>query len=276
MTARAIVGSLVAALFLMFVSPRIASVSASVNAPCDNLQLGDNTWVAKDSVVPTGGPWVESATSQIWARDNLLCTYNPFFVAPEQSASSAWIAIEGPVQSGLLGGGSIVQVGYIKCQHSDGCDFSGIPSAHFNQVVYFYAFGNAGDVFHLPSPQYIDVAGTGYHTFLVKLHYLSGGGRQWEFSVDGTIRAIIDDAWRTWNRTTIQSANELWNEGDQLGGTAAHVQDFRAISWWNGTNHIGLTGSPHLVQGHCYLWAAWSVTSSAQYSTWTTDPHTNC
>lgn len=249
---------------------RPSQVYAALVATCDNLE-SDNVFVARDESVPANGPWVVWATAQIGYKDEALCNTTPI-IAPHQSSSSAWVAIEGPWVAGFNPGGSIVQDGYFKCQHSDGCDFSGFP---WNVTGYFYAFGNANDLFHLPVPHYIATATSGYHTFKVYLHYLSGGGRQWEFSVDGVIRQTLDDSWRTWTRTTVQTANELWNEGDQLGGTPSSVQNIRAISWYNGTTHTGLTGNPYRA-GHCYPWSSWNVISSAWYSTWTTDNHTNC
>jgi hypothetical protein len=176
---------------------------------------------------------------------------------------------------------SIVQVGYIKCQNSSACAYSGIDSSHWNRVVYFYAFGNANDVFHLPSPQYIADASVAVHLFQVYLHYLPGGGRQWEFWIDGYLRAIIGDDWRTWNRQKVQVANEVWNEGDQLGGRPpagtdpGNKQKFRDVYWYNGTSHYGLTG-PVYRSGHCYPWSGWETLSSQSWNTWTNNNHTNC
>lgn len=86
---------------------------------------------------------------------------------------------------------------------------------------------------------------------------------------------MIDDDWRTWNRERVELANELWNEGDQLGGTASSVQNLRALTWNNGSTHTGVTGQP-FPAGHCYPWSGWNTISSAWHSTWTTDPHTDC
>jgi hypothetical protein len=243
---------------------------AAVTGDCDILQ-SDNSFVARDASIASGTPWVVWATAQIGYKVELLCA-PAFLIAPHQSGSGAWVAIEGPCCDGLLGNNNIIQDGYWVCQHSDGCDFSGFP---WNTTGYFYAFGNAGDIFHLPTPHYIATATSGYHTFKVYLHYPGDGTRQWEFSVDGTIRKIIDDSWRTWNRQKVQTANELWNEGDQLGGTSGSVQNIRAISWNNGTTHTGLSGNPYRA-GHCYPWSDWSITSSAWYSTWTNNTHADC
>lgn len=106
---------------------------AAVNATCDILQT-DNSWVARNQSVPSG-PWIVWASAQIGYKDWALCN-PPWPFAPFQSASSAWIAIEGPHLGGLLGGDSIVQVGYIKCQYSDGCNVSGIPAEKYGKVVY--------------------------------------------------------------------------------------------------------------------------------------------
>ena len=260
----------------LFVAP---PVGAAYNATCDILQAADNTWVARDSETVT--TWVTKVTGWISYYNYTLCQDPGIpFIRPEQSSSSAWVAIEGPNPGGPAGGDSIVQVGYIKCQNSTGCAVSGIDSSHWNKVVYFYAFGNSNDLLHNPFPQFIAEADNLPHTFEVYLHY-TGGTRQWEFKIDGTIRKVFDDNWRTWNRDHVQVANEIWNEGDQIGGRppspgdAGNKQKFRDVVWVNNTVHNGLSGSPYLA-GHCYLWANWQTYNAQDWDVWTTNNHTSC
>jgi hypothetical protein len=250
-------------------------VRAAYNAPCDNLET-NNVFVARDqSINPSVDPLISWVSGAIWYYNPRLCSFSGG-LAPTQSSSGAWVAIEGPFLSGSLGGNSIVQVGYIKCQSSTGCNASGIPSSHYNRVVYFYAFGNANDVFHMPEPQFIADAPTSSigHTFKVNLHY-SSGTSDWQFIVDGSVRASIGDSWRTWSRVKAQVANELWNEGDQLGGDPSVVQSFRSVAWYNGITHTGLSGSVYR-SGHCYPWSQWKTWGSNSWDTWTTNSHTNC
>ncbi len=253
-------------------------VRAAYNAECDNLQLSDNTWVVRDSYT-TSPNWASRVSAFISRYSYAMCSHTPI-LRPEATGWGAWVAIEGPYESGLMGGNSIIQVGYWKCEDSDACTVSGIPSSHWGEVVYFYAFGNANDVFHQPFSQYLGVATTN-STFDLRLAYPSSGGRRWEFRIDGTLVRTLDDEWRTWNRGKIQVGAEIWNEGDQIGGRppsgsdAGNKQKFRDVFWVGGTTHTGLSSVIYQT-GHCYSWAHWSATDSANWDVWTSNNHTNC
>lgn len=267
------------AVLLALTLAAVGTAAAATNAECDNLQLNDNSWVVRDASVAPSGPWVSKVTGSISLYDYALC-YRNVAVNPLMTGSGAWIAIEGPHTGGGMGGNSIIQVGYWKCAESEACGVSGIPSTQYGRVVYFYAFGNADDVFHQPHPQSLGLATTS-SSFEVALRYLSNGTRQWEFIIDGVVRKVIDDSWRTWNREKVQVGNEVWNEGDQLGGRPpsgsdpGNKQKFRNITWYNGTTQTGLPGAVYR-SGHCYPWASWQTLSSAAWDAWTNLNHTNC
>jgi len=253
---------------------------AAANAECDNLQLNDNSWVVADQSVAPSGPWISKVAGSISLYDYALC-YRSVPVNPLMTGSGAWVAIEGPHTGGAMGGNSIVQVGYWKCAESEACGVSGIPSTQYNRVVYFYAFGNADDLFHQPYPQSLGLATTS-STFEVALRYYANGTRQWEFIIDGVVRKVIDDSWRTWNREKVQVGNEVWNEGDQMGGRPpsgsdpGNKQKFRNITWYNGTTRTGLSSGVYRPPAHCYPWAQWQTYSSASWDMWTNLNHGDC
>lgn len=175
-------------------------------------------------------------------------------------------------------GGSIVQAGIITCSASVECETSHIPARDFYYNVPFYAFGNANDVFNIPSPWAIldfDEFSDGNKTFDISLHYNADGTRDWWTSINGSLWWISTDMARNWTRTTVQTANELWNPGDSMGGRTGLHQDLTGISWNNGTQHSGVATQP-TITGHCYPWAGFNPrpAPATSYHVFTSDAHT--
>jgi hypothetical protein len=198
--------------------------------------------------------------------------------------SSSWIAIDHPFVACPPSApfcnpfGSIVQAGFIKCSTSIECALSHIPPEYFYRNVTFFAIGNANDIFNTPSPWPMSPPGVfedGSYTFKLVLHYNSDGTRDWWTYINGALYFIYTDMARNWLRDTVQTANEIWNVGDGLGGIAGLHQDFTAISWGNGTNHSGLASQPGLT-GHCYPWAGFNPNPAppATYHVFTNNNHT--
>ena len=230
-------------------------------AECDNLQL-NNTWIFKQTSV--GSPYAYWAQADIYYVNYPLCTYG--LIAPQQSGSSAWVAVEG-------GSGDIIQVGIIKCPTNQNiwCAWNGVENGY---VDWFYAFGKNNDPFYLPFPKSLGRATSGTHTYTLGLN----GSGKWVFEVDFVIKGSIKDDWRDWNATKVAQSAEIVNEGDEIGGGPSAHQKFR-----NG-NYL-LTGSftVHAITGdvqkvgHCFPWGVWSDgPNAADFDVWTTAYHTDC
>lgn len=265
---RALAGTIMA-MSLAFAIPSSVAAADPLNGPCNTLQLNNNSWVVRTVDTTQQQGWVSSVQGSISRYDYLLCSY--FAIAPNVSSSAAWVAIEGSAASD-----DIVQDGYIKCQR--GC----INFFPINELDYFWAAGQSGDLTHLPWPVRIGAADTSSsHVFTTQLR-LVNGAYQWQFLIDGIVRATTDDSWRKWNRDRVQVGTEVWNCGDQMGGRTAsgtdpgNKQKFRNIVWVNATSHSGgLGASQHL--GNSYPWAFSSDINTSDFDVWTS-AHTsgNC
>jgi hypothetical protein len=261
-------------------APQPMTVFALSNvAECDYGELGNSAFMQRSSNVPAG-PWIASVSASITNSSNYPWTCQR--LDPNRalwaSASSAWVAIEGPVLPGSLGANSIVQVGFIKCQASNECDLSHIPASWYGRNVEFYAFGNANDVFNLPSPIGITASlGNRIYNLKLSLHYNADGTRDWWVYEDGNLIWFSTDMSRSWTRITAQTANELWNVGDSMGGVVGEHQGFTGISWYNGTTHQGLASQPSIT-GHCYPWGHFNPNpaGATAYYVWTSNNHTTC
>lgn len=243
-----------------------------LNGPCNDTQINNNTWITRTASSTQSQGWITMVSATIIRYDYLLCTI--FVIGPNVSSSGAWVAIEGTPTSG----NNIVQDGYFKGQ-------AGILNCCFdnNKLDYFWAVGQDNDLNHLPWPAFMGTADTASsHVFTTQLRFV-GGAYQWQFLIDGVIRATASDSWRTWNRNKIEIGNEIWNCGDQLGGRTAsgsdpgNKQKFTNMAWQNATSHAGGL-SPSQLLGNAYPWGYMDDRggTSAAY-TWT-DSHTsgNC
>ncbi len=100
------------------------------------------------------------------------------------------------------------------------------------------------------------------------------GSYQWQFLIDGAIRATTDDGWRKWSRNRIEIGNEVWNCGDQLGCRTAsgtdpgNQQKFDQVTWRNASSHSGGL-RPSQRTGNYYLWSYSHDYSSSSFHVWT-------
>ena len=242
--------------------PAAAVAANPLSGNCNVVQINNNSWVTSTADSTQAQGWITTVSARISVYNYALC--NAFIIAPNVSASMAWVAIEGMPTSG----NNIVQVGYIKCQ------IVCVNGFDYQVLDYFWAAGQDGDIFHLPFPVKIGVADASQsHTFVTQLRMVNGA-YQWQFLIDGVIRATTNDSWRTWNRNRIEIGNEVWNCGDQLGGRTAsgtdpgNQQKFDQVAWTNASSHTGGLG-PSEPAGNSYPWSDSHDYSSAKFHVWT-------
>ena len=166
-----------------------------------------------------------------WFNDALCTNANPSTV----SLSSAWVALEG---SSAL---DIYQVGFDKCQQA-GCSQGNPAGTSF----YFLAYGRNGNatcpgqVLPLAQEAPKGLAGAGSLTYSVVKEPDPDHPSQYKYfaSIDGVVQGsqtttAIEGCWG--GVVQGQYADEVYDYGDQTGGTVRNHQGFTYVRWHDAT-----------------------------------------
>ena len=236
---------------------------ATANTTCNLSQgAGDNTWVVRNQ--PSSSAVTGAGATISYFDYNLCRAPIPGPLGwPNQSSSGAWVGI-------VNGGGSIIQVGYIKCNPNQVLGCKNVPAQDDGITIAFWAWGNDGDIFKQPWPHFLANVTNANHTFSV--YKVNRSTCYYSMSMDV---GASDFAYSTvpcstinWTPTAAQIGNEVWNSGDQLGGYSGTPQRFSSENYTNanGKASLDVHNGPYQ-SGHCYPQVGFS-NSSGQGDDW--------
>jgi hypothetical protein len=216
MRSRTLLLGAITSVLLLAIGPLPAGATAPYSVPCNgSLNAGtDNSFVSREASSTHDQGWISMAAAWISPYTFDLCSGTAV-----GSASHAWVAIQNS-----SGGGDIVQIGLIRCQHA--CLNPGFEDGALDV---FIAAGQGDLIQHQPWPVFVEHADGLAHTYELQLtQWGSPPAAWWFFYVDGNFVSQHDDSWRTWFRDTVAISTEVWNCGDQEGGRDVNHEKFRS------------------------------------------------